>query len=165
MKKLVFITARANYLPDEKIKGNLIEMPQHNGFYILETDKYFVVTHKCMDNSYASDTETEVKHNDVVCWLNIACEYCKNNNHSIDYDDVYLICHDKDVLDLDEEDNRDGVFRNEEALGSLQDRIKDGNIYVFMHSPSCEMFNILISRLLCADEQMVDNAIRIIKNG
>lgn len=163
-KKLVFITAKTNHLPDKEEQGNWSEMQGQEGFYILETEKYFAVAHKCMDKSYALNTETEVKHDDLASWLDIAYDYCDKKN--IVYDDVYLICHDKDLLNLEEEEYRIGIFRNDETLGSLHDKIKDGNIYAFMHTAASEMWDkILIQRLLVANEQMIDNAIQLIKKG
>ena len=85
--------------------------------------------------------------------------------HDIDYDDVYIICHDKDLLDLSKEKGASRLFLNNEILGALKNKIKDGNIYIFQHSlTNDKMYNALIRFLYGPEEDMVDNAIQLMKS-
>ena len=165
MKKLVFITAEAGYLTDNDYLGEWKLIPLHEDFFVLELANYLIIAHECMDESYAQYTKTEIKHNDLAGWIDIAYEYCKTQPEEYNIDDTIVICHDKDVLNLKKEKGNSRIFYNAEALGSLRDKIRDGNIYIFRHSKlHDDMYNALIMKLFDADEGMVDNAVRIIKS-
>ena len=166
MKKLVFITADSSEFPEVGEMGNWYSMPQNEEYFVMEMDKYILIARECMEESYAFDTRTEIKHNLFASWLNVAEKYCKENKHDIDYDDIYVICHDKDLLDLSKEKGASRLLGNKETIGALQNKINDGNIYIFQHSSLHDkMYRALIMYLSKAEEDMVNNAILLIKSN
>lgn len=159
---VLLITTRGVFLPDEDNLGKWETLPRNTDFYTLRVGPHRLFVRECFVDESVKMKPLK-KHNEIASWIDIISQYVKEKEESVSSDDIYLICHDKDLLRNMLTD--EGIFPESEVLGELKGKIRDGHIYVFQHVYEQDMFKAIIKNLSSGPiESNVNQAIAIIKD-
>lgn len=159
----LFISAKPPFLPDSEGLGNWTVLPGTEDFYVIELGNHHIIAHPCIKDEIAIPKKASTKHRMVATWLDTILPYIDKEWGTLDIEDFYMICHDKDLIDCEKEEHREDLYREVELSEGLKGRVKDGHIYAFMHSPGHPIYEALIVNLFDeATPKDVENAIQII---
>ena len=152
-------------MPDSEDLGTWQQMPDADGFFMQTLGDYHLFLHECL-SEYASETYNvtlmvDKKHAIVASWLDTVLSFAEKKWGEISKDDLFLIVHDKDLLERGK--TCECVYR-EERKGGLENKVKDGHIYIFQHIHAQDMCEALINDLMEPSEENVEQALQIIQN-
>ncbi len=166
--KILFITAKPSYMPDLEDLGTWKPM-QEEGFYMQTLGDYHLFVHECFSESSNITNnvklKVEKKHSIVGGWLDTILSFAQEKWGNVSKDDLYVILHDRDLISH-KSPNEEGIYREKRILndgGGLKDKIKDGHIYIFMHSAAQDMCVALINNLIEPSIENVEQALHVIK--
>lgn len=159
---VLLITTRGSYVPDDENLGNWEKVHDEPDFYTLKVGKHRVFVCECIGDEWKTK-KTVMKHNEVASWIDIVMQYEKENSEHISSNDIYAICHDKDLVTNFLTD--EGIFPESEVLGNLKGKIQDRHIYVFQHVFEQDMYKAIIRPLPHElTESNIDQAIAVIQD-
>lgn len=160
---ILFVTAKPSYMPDCDELGEWKLVPNTKDLFVQKLGNHYIFAHECM-NKAESQRLPEIKHDIVASWLDAALSWLESELGACSNDDIYLICHDKDLLDQSNKVNTDeGLFLKSKVRGHLQKKqIRDRHIYIFQHVVEQDMFKALIGSLFETTTENVEQAIQLI---
>lgn len=167
--KIIFITAKPSYMPDPEELGTWQPMQDEEGFYMQTLGDYQLFVHECLSDLSGETNNVRLKvgkkHALVASWLNTILSYAQRQWGKISKNDVYAILHDKDLIPHDAR-NEEGIYVEERILsvsGGLEGMVKNGHIYLFMHSIAQDMCQALINDLIEPSIDNIERALQVIK--
>lgn len=165
--KIIFITAKPSFMPDSEDLGTWQLLPNADGFFMQTLDDYLLFAHECLSD-YSSEPynvtlKVEKKHAIVASWLETVLSFVQKKWGEISKDDIFLIVHDKDLVD--HHDTCECVYREkriQEVKGGLENKVKDGHVYIFQHVHAQDMCEALINDLIEPSVENVEQALLVI---